>query len=76
MWSSPRLLFGGIGAGFAPIGAGNQAELVAVPGIDREIRDLIRRMSKENPLRGAPRIHGESVLVRTSFAKRAYKDAI
>jgi hypothetical protein len=29
------------------------------PRIDREIRDLIRRMSKENPLWGAPRIHGE-----------------
>src|SRR6478752_7981979 len=29
------------------------------PKIDREIRDLIRRMSKENPLWGAPRIHGE-----------------
>src|SRR5262245_13683189 len=27
--------------------------------IDRELRDLIRRMSKENPLWGAPRIHGE-----------------
>ena len=25
----------------------------------RELRDLIRRMSKENPLWGAPRIHGE-----------------
>ena len=29
------------------------------PKIDREIRDLIRRMSKENSLWGAPRIHGE-----------------
>src|SRR5271157_529249 len=29
------------------------------PGIDRELRDLIRRMSRENPLWGAPRIHGE-----------------
>jgi transposase InsO family protein len=29
------------------------------PKIDRELRDLIRRMSKENPLWGAPRIHGE-----------------
>jgi hypothetical protein len=27
--------------------------------IDRELRDLIRQMSKENPLWGAPRIHGE-----------------
>src|SRR5204862_4470845 len=29
------------------------------PKIDRGLRDLIRRMSKENPLWGAPRIHGE-----------------
>ena len=29
------------------------------PKIDRALRDLIRRMSKENPLWGAPRIHGE-----------------
>jgi hypothetical protein len=29
------------------------------PKISRELRDLIRRMSKENPLWGAPRIHGE-----------------
>ena len=29
------------------------------PRIDRELRDLIRRMNWENPLWGAPRIHGE-----------------
>src|SRR6188768_148035 len=29
------------------------------PGIDQEPRDLVRRMCKENPLWGAPRIHGE-----------------
>ena len=29
------------------------------PKIDGEIRDLIRRMNRENPLWGAPRIHGE-----------------
>jgi len=29
------------------------------PPISGEIRDLIRRMSHENPLWGAPRLHGE-----------------
>src|SRR5512140_3087783 len=29
------------------------------PGIDQKLRDLVRRMCKENPLWGAPRIHGE-----------------
>jgi hypothetical protein len=29
------------------------------PRVSREMRELIRRMSKENPLWGAPRIHGE-----------------
>src|SRR6266545_3791293 len=29
------------------------------PKIDRELRDLVRRMCEENPLWGAPRIHGE-----------------
>ena len=27
--------------------------------IDRELRDLVRRMCEENPLWGSPRIHGE-----------------
>ena len=29
------------------------------PKIEPELRELIRRMSKDNPLWGAPRIHGE-----------------
>jgi len=29
------------------------------PPVSKEIRQLIRRMSRENPLWGAPRIHGE-----------------
>jgi len=29
------------------------------PRIGKEVRDLIRRMSSENPLWGAPKIHGE-----------------
>ena len=29
------------------------------PKVDRELRDIIHRMCNENPLCGAPRIHGE-----------------
>ena len=29
------------------------------PNVSREVRNLIRKMSRENPLWGAPRIHGE-----------------
>ena len=29
------------------------------PGVSRELRELIQQMSKDNPLWGAPRIHGE-----------------
>jgi hypothetical protein len=32
---------------------------VGRPGVNREIRELIREMSAANPLWGAPRIHGE-----------------
>ena len=32
---------------------------VGRPGVSREVRELIRRMSRENPLWGAPHIHGE-----------------
>ena len=48
------------------------------PKVDREMRDLIRRMSKENPLWGAPRIHGELLLLgykvsQTTVAKYMVK---
>jgi hypothetical protein len=39
------------------------------PKIDREIRDLIRRMRKENPLWGAPRIHGELLMLGIEVAQ-------
>ena len=39
------------------------------PKIDREIRDLIRRVSKENPLWGAPRIHGELLMLGIEVAQ-------
>jgi hypothetical protein len=35
---------------------------VGRPKLDRELRDLIRRMSGENPFWGAPRIHGELLM--------------
>jgi transposase InsO family protein len=39
------------------------------PKIDRELRDLIRRMNKENPLWGAPRIHGELLMLGIAVAQ-------
>jgi hypothetical protein len=32
---------------------------ITVHPVEHELRDLIRRISTENPLWGAPRIHGE-----------------
>jgi hypothetical protein len=43
------------------------------PQIDTELRVLIRRMSVENPLWGAPRIHGE--LVKLGFVARQITEA-
>ena len=39
------------------------------PRIDREIRDLIRWMSEETPLWGAPRIHGELLMLGIEVAQ-------
>jgi transposase InsO family protein len=39
------------------------------PKLDRELRDLIRRMSKENPLWGASRIHGELLMLGFEVAQ-------
>ncbi len=37
--------------------------------IDRGLRDLIRRMCRENPLWGAPRIHGELLMLGFDVAQ-------
>ena len=42
---------------------------VGRPRIDREIRDLIRRMGKENPLWGTPRIHAELLMLGIEVAQ-------
>jgi transposase InsO family protein len=39
------------------------------PKIEREIRDLIRQMCRENPCRGAPRIHGELLMLGIEVAQ-------
>src|SRR3974390_3901144 len=39
------------------------------PKIDRGLRDLIRRMNRENPLWGASRIHGELLMLGFEVAK-------
>ena len=39
------------------------------PRIDSEIRALIRRMNRENPLWGAPRIHGELLMLGIDVAE-------
>jgi hypothetical protein len=39
------------------------------PMIDGEIRDLIQRMSRDNPLWGAPRIHAELLMLGIEVAE-------
>ena len=39
------------------------------PKVDRELRNLIRRMSKEKPLWGASRIHGELLMLGFEIAQ-------
>jgi len=39
------------------------------PKIDRDLRDLIRQMSCDNPLWGAPRIHGELLMLGFEVAQ-------
>ena len=45
--------------GFAAFWRWKSRPLGGRPWISKEVRDLIRRMSFENPLWGAPKIHGE-----------------
>jgi hypothetical protein len=45
------------------------AALNGRPKIARELRDLIRRMSKENPNWGASRIHGELLMLGFEVAQ-------
>jgi len=40
------------------------------PGKDHEIRELIRKMAKSNPLWGAPRVHGELLKLGIDISER------
>jgi hypothetical protein len=40
--------------------------------IDRELRDLVRRMCEENLLWGAPRIHSEPPIANPGPPQRVY----
>src|SRR3954469_10309112 len=57
--SGPRRWCVGIGLAFAAIGGGDRPHWEGRPQIETELHALIQRLSVENPLWGAPRIHGE-----------------
>ena len=44
-------------------------EKVGRPKIERDLRDLIKRMSRENPLWGGSRIHGELLMLGFEVAQ-------
>lgn len=48
-----------------------QYQRLGRPPVDGELRALIRQMSRDNPLWGAPRIHGELVKLGFEVAQSA-----
>ena len=56
-------------AGFMTYWRWKPRNRVGRPKIDRGLRDLIRRMCRENPLWGAPRIHGELLMLGFEVAQ-------
>src|SRR4030095_15665106 len=52
---------------------GKSKALIGRPPINKEIRDLIRRMSRENPLWGTPRIQSELRLLGCEVAEATVK---
>jgi transposase InsO family protein len=59
LWPSLLGLARIVGPGFRAYWGWKSRVRAGRPRIERELRDLIRRMNRENPLWGAPRIHGE-----------------
>src|SRR6266542_6301131 len=56
-------------AGFAAFWRWKSRKRAGRPKIGRELRDVIRRMSKENPRWGASRIHGELLMLGFEVAQ-------
>ena len=56
-------------AGFKAFWRWKSRNRVGRPKIDRSLRDLIQRMSRENPLWGASRIHGELLMLGFEVAQ-------
>jgi transposase InsO family protein len=56
-------------AGFRAFWRWRSRKRAGRPKIDRELRDLIQRMSSEIPLRGASRIHGELLMLGFQVAQ-------
>src|SRR5438105_8425569 len=56
-------------AGFTAFWRWKSRKQAGRPKIDRELRDLIRQMSKENPKWGASRVHGELLMLGFEVAQ-------
>jgi hypothetical protein len=56
-------------AGFRAFWRWKSRKRAGRPKIDRGLRDLIRQMSRENPTWGAPRIHGELLMLGFEVAQ-------
>ena len=71
-----RPLCVGIARALPPIGDGNPVRAVAGHGSGKGVRELIRRMSFENPLWGAPKVHGELLKLGVDGAPQIDQAAI
>jgi hypothetical protein len=56
-------------AGFKAFWRWKSQKRAGRPKVDRDLRDVILRMSRENPLWGAPRIHGELLMLGFDVAQ-------
>ncbi len=68
-WFSRRPFCGSIALASKLSGAGNPESGQGRPKIDRGLRDLTQRMSRENPQWGASRIHGELLMLGFDVAQ-------